>query len=1381
MKKSAKKVTCYFCKYVIVNTQKCKYVTYRNIKKPICRYCKASNHKPLNKKYTNFDIECTSCKKPVKYNSSIACSICNHFVHAKCNYNLTAQDITNIENICDFFMCKKCNESVFPQYYKKPTREHNKQPKPPVQCFTCTKSISNHKYSNKNIIYNDIYTSLCITCSVLGTNLNVRDSSAIEFLDCSACKKNVKYESIFCNLCQHWVHPDCNGLSKKDLQVLGDDENDWHCLKCTLDIFPHFLINTDNETYNSDRNSFKTFDNCSMCNKTVTGNYTISCSDCRHWVHRKCIGQFDNNNDYQRFLSDYESKEWQCPKCLSEILPFILLDNLDFNIMLLENTITPIRMDKETYKNIFSTIKDLDLVIKSNDDENKYLNDIDPDANFNTIIPSEYIFETHKIPKSDLTLMTFNIRSIRKNFEKLVDLISQMSQKTHIITLTETWLADSDNPDDYNIEGYHLPLLQNRKNKHGGGVMTYIHKDIDKYKVNKSVTYSDEYNHCLATDITINNISTTILNVYRSPTPNNTNFIPIFEEKLKILNNRQCYILGDFNFNLININNHEPTEQYFDLLTRHCFKPLITKPTRITSSSQTLIDHIWTNQLSIDTKISSHILITDITDHLPCFSAISNNQMVTKGYRYIQKREITDKNKENFRKHMAEATHALSFHTNNIMNTLNRRYIDYFDHFKLIYDKHFPIKTMKIHNKTYSKPWITAETQKLIKKKNKLYSNKLKNNSRKKNKDKYRTIKKELEKKLKIDKREYFNNKLTKDHTTIKQKWDVIRTIINRKRSCQSPCQVPISTLGKHYSTNAENLSKKLKVILKEDIPSPSISRTQNDESLLMNNNQSDFNFKIIQERQVYETILKLDINKGPGIDEIDVKALKFIADIVSPHLATLFNQSLTEGIYPDSFKTAKCVPIYKGAPLDPDLPISYRPISILNAVNKVFERIIHDQLAIYFEKNTLLPTFQYGYRKNHNTTQAILDFNSYVTECLNNKLVTIAIFMDLSKAFDTVDKSILSDKLRELGISSSSIKLIDSYMSNRKLCFNNNKTEFNLQYGVPQGSILGPLLFLAYIYDMHNITPHNKVIVYADDTTVLISGRNLTETKQHCNDILERFYTYFSHNKLSINPDKTKYIIYKPKYLSQKNHKKLQDINNINLTMDNTIIKEVKSIRFLGVILTNKLNWELHKKHIKQKINKTLGILYKSRTAMNETGLIKMYKTFIEPYFLYALQVWGHSVKSDTDTINILQNKVIRIVYNCKRSDDAWNENHGRILNIQQLYQKVITRICYKHHANFLPKYFSKEIMPNVDYYNERRNRKTRSSIHNIFDYAKTNNPIKANNFKENCIKLWNEQSSETKTKPYQEHWNRIVNETYHTDDSINLVCLSLDDKHSY
>ena len=302
--------------------------------------------------------------------------------------------------------------------------------------------------------------------------------------------------------------------------------------------------------------------------------------------------------------------------------------------------------------------------------------------------------------------------------------------------------------------------------------------------------------------------------------------------------------------------------------------------------------------------------------------------------------------------------------------------------------------------------------------------------------------------------------------------------------------------------------------------------------------NTEFFSFRMITGREVY----KLDTNKGPGTDDLDVKIIKSIADIISPHITNLFNESIKESIYPDIFKTARCVPVYKCNQSDPEEPINYRPISILCCINKTFERLLHDQLYKYLDDNEHIPNIQYGYRKKHNTSQAILDLTNHITKKRNQKEISIAIFMDLSKAFDTVDNSILDCKLNDLGVAKSSKDLIVNYMTNRKFILTDNKKTYSLDYGVPQGSILGPLLFITYIYDMTNITTEDKIIVYADDTTVVVSGRNLTEAKQRCNDILTRFYQYFTMNKLSINSSKTKYMIFKPNVRSNKNKSKLFD-----------------------------------------------------------------------------------------------------------------------------------------------------------------------------------------------------------------------------------------------
>ena len=181
----------------------------------------------------------------------------------------------------------------------------------------------------------------------------------------------------------------------------------------------------------------------------------------------------------------------------------------------------------------------------------------------------------------------------------------------------------------------------------GGGVVTYIHRDITRQKVVKNLSFVDEFNHCLATEVIINNKEITFLNVYR---PSNLNelFIEKFESVMNIAKSKMCYVLGDMNYNLINLDKHEPTNNYYNILTSCSLKPLITKPTRITDSSKTLIDHIWTNDLRNTSIHNSHILITDITDHLPCLSIVASPDILLKGYRYVTRRQITEENSKKF-------------------------------------------------------------------------------------------------------------------------------------------------------------------------------------------------------------------------------------------------------------------------------------------------------------------------------------------------------------------------------------------------------------------------------------------------------------------------------------------------------------------------------------------------------------------------------------------------------------------------------------------------------------------------------------------------------------------------------------------------------------
>ena len=420
-------ITCFYCKYEIINKKCIKHIKFKGRKRLVCQHCTKFKHKPLQKKYLECDVQCKSCNKPVMYNKCIACSICDHFYHGKC-LDLNKNDINKIDSVCDFFICRQCSNDIFPnidniKYNKSSGKEKVNIKK---TCLTCSNPITKQHYPNKNVIYDGKEVCLCNACSALGINIPIRDTSLLEFLNCPICTKTVKYESLYCNLCQHWTHPYCNGINRQKLEELGNLTYDWYCLNCSLNIFPNHLINDKIETKQKHKlkknitDEFITHKDCSVCTKKVTGQETLSCSNCHHWTHKKCIGHFVNRSEFHDFLQYYSNKPWECPSCLSGMLPFIYLDNNEFLMLLLEQNTKPTYINRNEFQHIYTSLNYSDFfnVLNYEESDNKYHKDIDPNNYIKHDDTCTYIIDTNEIKiksTKELVMMTFNIRSIRKN------------------------------------------------------------------------------------------------------------------------------------------------------------------------------------------------------------------------------------------------------------------------------------------------------------------------------------------------------------------------------------------------------------------------------------------------------------------------------------------------------------------------------------------------------------------------------------------------------------------------------------------------------------------------------------------------------------------------------------------------------------------------------------------------------------------------------------------------------------------------------------------------------------------------------------------------------------------------------------------------------
>ena len=586
---------------------------------------------------------------------------------------------------------------------------------------------------------------------------------------------------------------------------------------------------------------------------------------------------------------------------------------------------------------------------------------------------------------------------------------------------------------------------------------------------------------------------------------------------------REVSVLGDLNENLLKYNEDKQTSEYLDMLLSLGFMPIITKPTRITDHTATLIDHIYTN--TPEKLIKSGLCLADISDHLPVFCTMANTSPTNNEPRFF--RDFRHFNEDAFHQDLL----AVDFKAL-ISNEVNESISTILDNLRFITDRHAPLrKASKRRRKRLERPWISKAIIHSIKQKHKLAKTHLYSADSGKVKE-YKAYSNKLNRIIHAAKKNYFSEQFELNKENIKYTWKLISKVINTKKVNTQHTIKKLLRDNRIY-VDKQSICDQLNNVnhfinvgngLADKLPKHDIDPLVYVDSTMTANS---FMFRGICPTEVYDEIMSLKIDKS-ALD-IPRRCMKHAANHVYEALSMVFNQSLVQGIFPENFKVSKVTPIDKGGEeMD---PFNYRPISTLSALTQIFEKLICKQLVNYLEKHEILYEFQFGFRKGQSTSQAIAEIADNLRNAIDDNLYSCGVFLDFSKAFDTVNHTILLTKMERYGIRGVPMQIFASYLTNRQQYVQMGNTASSKQTmtcGIPQRSCLGPVLFLIYINDLPNCSNALTFKIFADDTNVFASARDLKVLEKIVNSELKKVKIWCDVNSLSINFSKTNFMIIK-------------------------------------------------------------------------------------------------------------------------------------------------------------------------------------------------------------------------------------------------------------
>ena len=1038
---------------------------------------------------------------------------------------------------------------------------------------------------------------------------------SLVLLLCSASDIGVvQYESGIQHA-QRWLPPRTAGLPDSDRQVSQTVSEILRHINCNPKTFRWETIlletpdklNVTCENFVGNKAAHRYYGNqteCPSCDRRVQRNHRqIQCVLCEKVFHMKCTGMT------LRMYKLYKTNAGLPYTCATCALPRLNDSVFDmFNVSHVNTTTCT------------SQAQNLDMP------------DIPPLSD-NPAEVTDSVFST--LPTKGIRIASWNLNRLSNKFEQLKLILCQSPRPVDLIGISETFLQPRDDTSSLRIDGYHIPERRDRPNKLGGGLLAYISSAINFTRRRDLETDRAEI---MWLQIEPPRAKKFLVGyVYRPPSTDIETDRVIeqnFENVISL--NMDVFILGDINLNFFK----QPRQSLIRNLLNMGYMQVVSEVTRFIS--QTCLDHIYVNnQSTVHSVIVPHI---GLSDHYPVVIIKKHNGSFAKmsSHRNIRFRNVKHVNVHEFRQDL------INVPWNNLdsITDPNERLLLWSKMYTDVVDKHAPFVSKRV-KLLQQPPWWSDVIQSAVRTRDKL----LQCLSRTRDDTvllAYRKARNKVNYLIRTAKRKFYMQTFQDNVSNSKAMWDTVKLAMNtttsvcpklNKRSTTSSDCPNAKDIADDFNTHFTSVGEKYRPHSDDTIPDLSklhdfvSGRKQESDHL-------DFKIPLMSDTFVFDQLRKMSNSKSTGLDGICIKLLKLNADIIAPQIAKICNLSFTTGIVPDVWKKARVVPIFKNG--DTSDMGNYRPISVLPVLSKILERHVHNQYYSYLVNHKFLLDQQSGFRKNHSCQTVLTKLSNYFYENMDKGKLCGLVLIDLRKAFDLVDHDLLLHKVEIYGCEEITRTWFKYYLDNRTQCVTYDghlSSPLPVKLGVPQGSILGPLMFILYMNDVILEIQGTEMEMYADDSTLYTSDRDVEAISVSLTTQMHPISEWINDNRMVLNINKTESMLIG----SRKKISSASDRFSVGGPSHDII--RVNSHKLLGVHFDSCLSWETHVDYVCSKLRGRLHIFNKIKYLLPLKARKSFYTGLVQPLIDYGCIVWGNCRKELLLKIHVMMKRFARSI----------------------------------------------------------------------------------------------------------------------------------------